>query len=51
MLPWEKNNAGMLIFAVPADFDGNGAPIAYLPVEKDASIGFMSPRAITHILD
>lgn len=44
------NNAGMLEPAVLADFDGIGASIAYLFVEKGTSIGSASPWATTHIL-
>ena len=34
-----KNNAGMDLYAVLAELDGTGVPLAYLFVEKDNSTG------------
>lgn len=45
------NSAGMQLFAVLAELDGTGVPLAYLFVEKDASCSSAFPGTLTQILD
>ncbi|KAI1004260.1 hypothetical protein K3495_g3950 [Podosphaera aphanis] len=44
------NNAGMELYAVLAELDGTGAPMAYLFVEKNNSFGTSSLGTMTHVI-
>ncbi|KAI1007534.1 hypothetical protein K3495_g687 [Podosphaera aphanis] len=44
------NNAGMEPYAVLAELDGTGAPMAYLFVEKNNSFGTSSPGTMTQVI-
>ena len=44
------NNAGMELYAVLAELDGTGAPMAYLFVEKNNSFGTSSPGSMTQVI-
>ncbi|KAI0991931.1 hypothetical protein K3495_g16256 [Podosphaera aphanis] len=44
------NNAGMELYAVLAELDGTGAPMAYLFVEKNNSFGTSSPGIMTQVI-
>ena len=44
------NNAGMELYAVLAELDGTGAPMAYLFVEKNNSSGTSSPGTMTQVI-
>ncbi|KAI0996137.1 hypothetical protein K3495_g12043 [Podosphaera aphanis] len=44
------NNAGMELYAVLAELDGTGAPMAYLFVEKNNSFGTSSPGTMTQVI-
>lgn len=48
---FRRKNEGILLFAVLAEFDGIGAPIAYIFVEKDKLVGFSPLRAAIQVLD
>ena len=41
----------MQLFAVLAELDGTGVPLAYLFVERDASCESALPGSLTQILD
>ena len=45
------NNAGMDLYAVLAELDGTGVPMAYLFVEKDTLTGTASSGTMTQVLD